>query len=490
MSNGFTLWRAQSATHMTSTNSEADTFRRLQELPVEFLERYNRQGPRYTSYPTVPEWSDCVGEDEFLPQVREDAAGSPDAPLSLYFHIPFCRVRCLFCACNVIVARRDEAAEPYLDAMDAEMGLIAQAMQSGGDGQRPVVQIHFGGGNPNFLSPDQMARFTERIRARFAVQDGAELSLEANPCSTSDEFLRTLAELGFNRISYGVQDFHPKTQEAIGRIQSVETTRRVTELARELEFQGINYDLVYGLPHQAAETFDPTLSKVIELGPDRIALYNFAYLPERLRHQQAIDVETLPRGSEKFRILTRACQRFSEAGYEYIGMDHFARPEDPLAQARRARRLQRNFMGYTTQAGPDLYAFGVTSISMTDRVYVQNTRQLTEYCDGVQAGKLAIERGIVLSADDRIRRDVINELMCHGSIDKPTIEERHGIDFDTYFGAEVGQLGAFEDDGLLAQSNGRIECALLGTIFVRNVAMLFDAYLNRSESGASFSRTL
>jgi len=475
---------------MVSPSSEADTFRGLQDLPVEFLERYNRQGPRYTSYPTVPEWSDRVGEDEFLSQVREDASASPGAPLSLYFHIPFCKVRCLFCACNVIIARKDEAADPYLEAMDAEMGLVAQAMQPGGERRRPVVQVHFGGGNPNFLSPDQMARFVERIRAWFAVQEEAELSLEANPCNTSDEFLRTLAGLGFNRISYGVQDFHPKTQEAIGRIQSVETTRRVTERARELGFQGINYDLVYGLPHQTAGTFDQTLGKVIELGPDRIALYNFAYLPERLRHQRAIDANALPRGPEKFRILTRACQRFSEAGYEYIGMDHFARPEDSLAQARRARRLQRNFMGYTTQAGPDLYAFGVTSISMTDQVYVQNTKELAEYCGRVQARELAIERGIVLSTDDQIRRDVINELMCHSGIDRPTIEERYGIDFGSYFAAEVGQLPPFEQDGLLEQRDGRIECTLLGTIFVRNVAMLFDAYLNRSESGASFSRTL
>jgi oxygen-independent coproporphyrinogen-3 oxidase len=388
------------------------------------------------------------------------------------------------------LARRKEVADPYLEEMDAEMGIVAGQMRQAAGPQRPVVQVHFGGGNPNFLTPEQMRRIFGCVRARFALHEQAEISLEANPCSTSDAFLETLAALGFNRISFGVQDFHLKTQEAIGRVQSVDTTRRVTECARKLGFSGINYDLIYGLPYQTVESFDETLSKVIGLGPDRVALYNFAYLPERLGHQRAIEPAALPKGHEKFRILIRACERFFEAGYEYIGMDHFARPDDALAQARRTRTLKRNFMGYTTQAGTDLYAFGVSAISMTNEVYVQNTKSLETYASTVRSGHLPIDRGIVLTEDDRIRRDVIHGLMCQGIITKATVEERYGIRFDSYFSNELGQLAPFEADGLLFRTGNGLELTLLGTIFARNVAMLFDAYLRRPESARSFSRTL
>jgi oxygen-independent coproporphyrinogen-3 oxidase len=475
---------------MSAPVPSIDTVRELQKLPAAFLDRYNQQGPRYTSYPTAPEWNARVGEGDYLFRVRQDALASPEAPISLYLHIPFCEVRCLFCACNAILARRKEVADPYLQDMNAEMGIVAEQMRQTAARQRPVIQVHFGGGNPNFLTPDQMRRIFGCIRARFTLHEKAEISLEANPCSTSDAFLDALAALGFNRISFGVQDFHLKTQEAIGRVQSVDTTRRVTERARKLGFTGINYDLIYGLPYQTVESFDQTLSKVIGLGPDRVALYNFAYLPERLGHQRAIDPASLPKGSERFRILIRACERFFEAGYEYIGMDHFARPDDALAQARHDRTLKRNFMGYTTQAGTDLYAFGVSAISMTNEVYVQNTKSLDAYASTVRDGHLPIDRGIVLTTDDRIRRDVIHELMCHGSITKPEVEERYGIQFDSYFSNELGQLSSFEADGLLKRTGDGIELTLLGTVFARNVAMLFDAYLRRPESARSFSRTL
>jgi len=475
---------------MIAAEEDLDAVRLLQGLTPDSLDRYDRQGPRYTSYPTVPEWSTEVGEKDFLASVREGAAARPDAPLSLYFHIPFCESRCRYCACNVIVSRRKEVADAYLTRLDWEMAILAGAMARAGRGPRPVSQIHLGGGTPNFLTSQQMEQLCTRVRSHFAVAGDAEMSLEANPGGTTNEFLDALARLGFNRISLGVQDFNPRTQEAIGRVQSIETTRRVTEHARSLGFEGVNYDLVYGLPYQTPTTFDATLDRVIGLRPDRVALYNFAFLPDRLPNQQSIDPAVVPKGSDKFRIFTRACERFFAAGYEYTGMDHFALPDDALSKARRDRTLQRNFMGYTTQAGTDLYAFGVSAISMTDTVYVQNVKKLSTYQESLETGRLPIERGIVLSRDDQLRRDVINELMCNGNLVKADLEGRYRIDFDSYFSAELEQLAPFEEDGLLVQTGASLELSLIGRIFVRNVAMTFDAYLRRPSGARQFSRTL
>lgn len=462
----------------------------LRRLPAEFLERYNRQGPRYTSYPTAPEWRDMSDDGPFREKVREDAGTKPSSPISLYFHIPFCERRCFFCACNVLISRSHERADQYIELLDREMGILAGEMASSRGVTRPVSQVHLGGGTPNFLTPVQFERLLGHIRNRFNIGIDAEISLEADPVTLAHEHLETLARLGFNRISYGVQDFNQKTQEAVNRVQSVETTRDATELARSLGFKSVNYDLIYGLPYQTEATFSETLDIVEELRPDRIALYNFAYLPQRVRHQKVLEPGSLPSGPEKFRIFTLAHDRLIGAGYEYIGMDHYALPDDALAIARRNRTLQRNFMGYTTQAGTDLYALGVSAISMTDTLYVQNTKEAALYQQAIENAKLPVQKGMVLSEDDRIRRDAIGQLMCHGALHKREIEALHGIDFDRYFARELEELPPMERDGLIILSPGCIQLTLLGRIFARNVAMVFDAYLRSPSGSRTFSRTL
>jgi oxygen-independent coproporphyrinogen-3 oxidase len=475
---------------MRSAARERTAAQMLRELSPEFLERYNRSGPRYTSYPTAPEWSPEVTERHFRQVVRRDTVADPSAPLSLYLHIPFCEHRCRFCACNVIITRRREIAEPYLLSLDAEMALLAGELNGNEAQARPVTQLHFGGGTPTYLTPDQLAWLMGRIRGHFAIADGAEISLEADPCVTTEEHMRTLAALGFNRLSMGVQDFHRPVQGLIERIQTVEETQRLMELAAELAMESVNLDLVYGLPLQTETTFLKTVDQVIGLRPDRIALYNFAYLPGRLGHQRSIDPALLPSGAEKFRIFVGAFERFVEAGYEHIGMDHFALPDDDLARARRDRTIQRNFMGYTTQAGTDMCAFGVSAISATDTVYVQNTKKLKPYAREIEAGALPVERGMLLSEDDRLRRGLITDLMCHGSVLKGDIAERFAVEFDHHFEDELEALAPFERDGLVELSEDRLEVTLLGTIFVRNVAMVFDAYLRQPREQPAFSRTL
>ena len=469
------------------TEAGADSAEILRALSPEFLERYNKQGPRYTSYPTAPEWKDTDIEGSFRRTIRADADGDSSAPLSLYCHIPFCEGRCRFCGCNVVISRRADVTERYLDSVEAEIGILAGEL--GGNGkQRPVTQVHLGGGTPTRLTPEQFTRLLGLLRANFHVQDGAELSLEANPLTTTDDQLETLVSLGFNRISYGVQDFDPKVQEAVGRSLPVELVGRVTAKAREFGFESVNYDLIYGLPCQTAETFKQTLETVTTLRPDRVAVYNFAFLPQRFKHQRAIPADQLPDGQEKFRIFVQTYASFLAAGYKYIGMDHYALEEDPLTQALARRTLQRNFMGYTTQAGTDLYAFGASSISMTDTVYVQNVKDLKEHSRLIESGRLPIERGINLSDDDRVRRDVIHGLMCNGEIRKSDIDERYGISFDDYFARELGELEPLVADGLIDLREDRILFTLLGWVFARNVGMVFDAYLRTSAH--QFSRTL
>lgn len=460
----------------------------LRDLSPAFLEKYNKAGPRYTSYPTAPEWDRRVTQADLRAHIRRDSEAAPQSPLSLYFHIPFCEHRCRFCGCNVIVTTKMDVVAKYLEQLDAEMAIAAGEMGAGA--RRPVTQIHFGGGTPTFLTPDQFRWLMGRIRHHFNVVSEAEISLEADPCVTSDDHVRTLAALGFNRISYGVQDFHEPTQQLIERVQSVELTRHFLDLARECGYQSINFDLVYGLPLQTLATFRRTLDIVLEMRPDRIALYNFAYLPQKLAHQRYLNPALMPTGVEKFKIFVMAYEAFVGAGYEYIGMDHFAVPEDPLSEARRRRTIQRNFMGYTTQTGTDIYAFGVSSISATQGLYAQNVKKLTEYARALQAGELPVERGFILNDDDHIRKHVIYELMCHGGINKPRFAEQFGHRFDDYFAAEVAQLPPFAADGLLDLSRDRIEITLLGHIFARNIAMVFDAYLRAPQQKATFSRTL
>jgi oxygen-independent coproporphyrinogen-3 oxidase len=461
--------------------------RRLRDLDRSFLERYDLVGPRYTSYPTAPEWREEVGSARVREHLEAERARGSHRPLSIYMHLPFCIEHCTFCACNVIVSTKMEAvSDPYLTLLDREADLYAAHI----DTSRPVTQFHWGGGTPTYLSCDQLRRAHGFVASRFNLASEAEQSIEIHVSWTSDEQMRVLAGLGFNRISMGVQDFDPKIQEAIGRRQTYERTAEIIRLAHELGFKGINCDLVYGLPYQTAESFGATVDRILDLRPDRLAVYNFAFLPGRLAHQRPIDPATLPAGEEKFRIFLEAHDRFVAAGYRYIGMDHFALPEDELTQAFDQGTMQRNFMGFTTQAGTDLLGLGVSAISSVTNLFAQNVKKLPAYERAIREGQFPTERGLLLDAGDRLRRDVIQGLMCRDRVDKRAIEAAHGIVFDEYFAPELERLAPLVADELLDVRGDALSLNFLGRLFVRNIAMVFDAYLNRAGSQHQFSRTL
>lgn len=470
--------------------ARANETERIGDIDRAFLKRYDIVGPRYTSYPTAPEWTEAVDDTVFrrhLEKVRADWQGRG---LSIYLHLPFCEEHCTFCACNVIISPKGRAvSDPYLDQLEREIDMHAAL----NDPERPVVQFHWGGGTPTYLDVEQLERTHEMVASRFNLLPHCEKSIEIHVSVTSDEQIRTLARLGFNRLSMGVQDFNKRTQEAINRHQSFERTRDITALARSLGFRGINYDLVYGLPYQTEATFSATLDRVFELRPDRIALYNFAFLPERLAHQRVIDPASLPDAEEKFRIFVEACDRFREEGYDYIGMDHFALPEDELARAFNDNSLRRNFMGYTTQAGTDLLGMGVSSISSVTNLFAQNVKKLTRYTAAIQDRRLPTERGFVLSKDDLIRQRVIQDLMCRRTLDKSAINREFGIDFDLYFEEELRNLEPMIQDELLTNEPDALQLTFLGRLLNRNIAMEFDAYFQakrRAGSKQLFSRTL
>jgi len=450
------------------------------------LEKYNQPGPRYTSYPTAPEWDTAFREAE-LRQAFYDANHKPGpAPVSLYFHIPFCESLCLYCGCNVVINKKHEVAVPYLNHLKREIDWVSAEV----DRSRIVHQMHWGGGTPTYLSPDQIEDLSSFIASRFSISSTAEISIEVDPRVTTTEHCRALRRSGFNRISVGIQDFDVFVQKAINRVQSYEDTRRLMESCREIGFESINIDLIYGLPHQTVDSFSDTVDKIIAINPDRIAVFSYAHVPW-MKKQQGSFARFLPNGLEKFRIFTRAIQRLTEAGYRYIGLDHFARPDDEICAAQDERTLHRNFQGYTTKAGCDLYAMGVSSISGLEDVYAQNCRDLPSYYKSVSEGSWPTMRGIRLSGEDKLRRSVITRILCHTSLVKSEIEEDFGIDFDEHFAPELGRLVEMERDELVSLDDGRIEVKPLGRIFVRNVAMVFDEYLNR-EAGTRqmYSSTL
>jgi len=450
-----------------------------------FLEKYNRPGPRYTSYPTAPIWQENFGPDD-LEQVfgQADAAGTP---ISLYMHIPFCESLCLFCACNVVIEKNKEVAPPYLAILKREIEHVGRFVSR----RRPVIQFHWGGGTPTYLTPAQMEELFGHAQQRFWFAPGAEVGIEVDPRVTSRAHLETARHLGFNRLSMGIQDFHPEVQKAIHRIQPFELTRDIMQAARQLRFESLNVDLIYGLPHQTAERFATTVEQVLELEPDRVAMFSYAHVPW-LKKQQGSFQQHLPEGMEKFRIFRTGLQKFLEAGYIYIGMDHFARPSDELSVAQKGRTLHRNFQGYTTKAGADLYGMGVSAISGIGGAYAQNYRDLHNYQSLVARRGIATMRGYRLTADDRVRRAVINRLLCHAAIRKAEIEQEYALSFDDYFSKELERLREFCADGLVLCSGEEVQVTMLGRIFIRNVAMVFDPYLEQQklESRPLFSRTL
>jgi len=454
-------------------------------ISEEFLERYNRPGPRYTSYPTAPVWNEAFGPADL--EKAHTAANAARTPVSLYMHLPFCESLCLFCACNVIIQKDKRVAVPYFDVLKKEISRVAESISR----ERQVVQFHWGGGTPTYSSPAQLEDLFAYTRERFAFARDAEIGVEVDPRVTSREHLETLRRLGFNRLSMGIQDFAEAVQKAIHRIQPYEITRDLIQAARELGFDSINVDLIYGLPYQTAETFVRTVDQIVGLAPDRIALFSYAHVPW-LKKQQGSFAAQLPEGMQKFEIFRTGLLKFLEAGYLYIGMDHFAKPNDELAVSQLERTLHRNFQGYTTKAGADLYGMGITAISGFREAYAQNFRELPAWEKAVHERGLATMRGYRLSDDDRLRRDVISRLLCHTVIPKSEIEREFGIDFDQYFAEELRRLELPQQDGLVIFDGNEIRTTWLGRIFIRNLAMLFDPYLEKQQLAAKplFSKTL
>ncbi|MDJ0779744.1 MAG: oxygen-independent coproporphyrinogen III oxidase [Gammaproteobacteria bacterium] len=454
----------------------------------ELINRYDSPGPRYTSYPPTTEFHDRIGEREFREWARQSNEELIPKPLSLYFHIPFCSSLCYYCACSKIVTRRKEKAEPYLRDMYREIEIQSRLF----DGDREVRQLHWGGGTPGFLSHAQALQLMQKIRHHFRLRadDGGEYSIELDPRVVEKGGISQLRNLGFNRVSLGVQDFDPTVQQAINRIQSLEQTAEVMDEARGHGFRSINIDLIYGLPQQTAESFGHTLDLVISLDPDRIALYSYTHLPHRYPSQCRIVAEDLPDSGEKLNILRLALDRLGVAGYEYIGMDHFAKPGDELAVAQRNGNLHRSFQGYAAHARCDSIGFGVSAISHVGDNFSQNTTSLDAYHDDLARDQLPVARGFQSEDDDLLRREIIQDLVCHFELDLHGIEKRWDIDFDQHFADELERLGGMQNDGLVEVSHDQIRVLENGRLLVRNICMIFDRYQQTDRIAGLFSGSM
>lgn len=455
--------------------------------PLDLLRRYDRPGPRYTSYPTAVEFHEGFDEAAYRDRLAE-AARATDDPLSLYLHLPFCRERCTFCGCMVVITQKPEVSEKYLAYLHREVAMLAEALGR----RRRVVQYHWGGGTPTYLTVPQMAALHAEVTRHFQLEPGAEIAIEVDPRVTSFEQLALLRELGFNRLSLGVQDMTPEVQEAIGRIQPEAVTRAIYDEARRLGFASINIDLIYGLPLQTRESFGQTIDAVIALGPDRVAAYSYAHVPWVRAHQKGIEVELLPTGDRKLELFAEAMDRFLAAGYQQIGMDHFALPGDELARAAARGQLHRNFMGYTTRPAADMVGAGLSAIGDVAGAFAQNVKKLSTYYAALDAGRFPIERGYRLNADDHVRRHVIMQLMCSFGIDYAAFEQRTGLRFPEYFAPELEALAAGPiADGLITADGRGLALTATGKLLVRNVCMLVDRHLReRSTAAPLFSRTV
>lgn len=456
------------------------------EWNPKLVDRYNLAGPRYTSYPTAPQFHDAFQSDEFTQALINSNASA--APLSLYFHIPFCAKICFYCGCNKIATRDTGRCEPYLEHLIKEMDLVAKHL----DTNRPVNQLHWGGGTPTFLSHEQMRELMQETRKRFNLRDDdlGDYSIEIDPREIQSDTLALLREIGFNRVSFGLQDLNPKVQEAVNRVQPRDMTEGAIIQARELGFRSLNLDLIYGLPHQTPETFAATLEEVIEINPDRLSVFNYAHLPERFKPQRRINADDLPSPDDKLKILEQTITRLVDAGYVFIGMDHFAKPEDSLAIAQQEGRLHRNFQGYTTHSECDLIAMGTSSISQVGPTYAQNDYDTESYEAKIGQGRFATIKGMTLSQDDLIRRAAINQLICHFSLDGDFFAKQHKINFANYFAKELNLLKQHQADGLLKKEGNQLEVTPAGRLLIRSICMVFDAYLDQESIGKAFSRII
>jgi oxygen-independent coproporphyrinogen-3 oxidase len=454
----------------------------------EMLKRFDVPGPRYTSFPTADRFVEAFTADDYaraLDQRRTGVVGRA-LPLSVYVHIPFCESLCYYCACNKIITKHHDRAGPYLRYLGREVDLHTQRLGIG----QTISQLHLGGGSPTFLNDAELGELMAMLRRNFTLAPGGEYSIEVDPRTVDAARLDTLAKLGFNRLSFGVQDFDPAVQQAVHRVQPAEQVFALVEAARARGFESINVDLIYGLPRQSPESFDRTLAQVSALRPDRIALYAYAHLPERFKPQRRIATVELPSGGAKLSMLSRSLEAFRKAGYVYVGMDHFALPDDALAIAKRQGRLHRNFQGYSTQPDCDLIGLGVSAIGRIGATYSQNAKTMEEYCDFLDQGHFPVVRGLALTRDDLVRRAVIMALMCQGELDFETIEAGHLLDFRSYFAKELEELQPLVAQGLVRINATGIQVTPQGWFFVRAVAMVFDRYLQSDRTRARFSKII
>jgi oxygen-independent coproporphyrinogen-3 oxidase len=457
-------------------------------ITPELLARFDVPGPRYTSYPTADRFAEAFGEADYVQALQQRQSGTlgKQPPLSLYVHIPFCESLCYYCACNKIITQHKERAAEYLRYLRKEVELHTRHLGRG----QAVSQLHLGGGTPTFMSDEELRQLMALLREHFKFVPGGEYSVEVDPRTVDEQRLAVLAELGFNRLSFGVQDFDPAVQKVVHRIQPADQVFALVEASRRLGFESVNVDLIYGLPLQTPESFDRTLAQVNRLRPDRIALYAYAHLPERFKPQRRIHVEDLPAGAAKVAMLSRSLDALTEAGYVYIGMDHFALPDDALAVAKRQGRLHRNFQGYSTQADCDLIALGVSSIGRIGSTYSQNAKTMEAYVDLLDQGHLPVVRGLALTRDDLIRRSVIMALMCQGHLQYEAINLAWLVDFKTLFAQELTQLEAMQAQGLVQLSESGIQVTAMGWFFVRGVAMVFDRYVQADRNRSRFSKII
>jgi oxygen-independent coproporphyrinogen-3 oxidase len=443
----------------------------------QLINNYDLAGPRYTSYPTAPQFRDSFSEIALRNAIAR--SNNSGRPLSLYFHIPFCDTLCYYCGCNKIVTPNKNRALPYLERMIQEMALYADVI----DPARQVRQLHWGGGTPTFISDSEMSVLMKATRKLFhlANENEGEFSIEIHPGRVNASSMKHLRKLGFNRVSMGIQDFDPQVQQAVNRFNTVEQVRDLVSALRQQKYQSISMDLIYGLPLQSLKSMSDTLNKVIDLSPDRLSIFNYAHMPHLFKSQRLINGQDLPSPGEKLEMLHQCIEQLQKAGYVYIGMDHFAKPEDELAIAQQQGRMQRNFQGYSTHGDCDLLAFGVSSISYIDNVYVQNAKDLNAYQQKLDMGLLPFERGFTLNEEDELRRFVINQLICHFQLNFADVSRLFGVDASHHFSAELAQFAPMEEDGLLSINNAGIQVHNRGRMLIRRICMVFDEYLHNNK---------
>jgi len=454
-------------------------------IDTDLIKKYDKPGPRYTSYPTAPQFNKSFTADDYAAEIKRTNELESKSPLSLYYHLPFCDTLCYFCGCNMIVTRNRDRISNYLKYLKREIELLQSHLKD-----RVVNQLHWGGGTPTHLNPDEIADLAKFIFNSFNISSDSENGCEIDPRELTFDHLFSLRENGINRISMGVQDIDPKVQKAVNRIQPEEMTRQVVEWIRQLKFDSVNLDLIYGLPFQSAKSFEKSVDTIIDLSPERIAVFNYAHVPWMKKHMELIKSENLPSPGEKLQILKMTIEKLTSAGYMFIGMDHFAKPDDELSIALQEKKLYRNFQGYSTHAGTDLYAMGITSISQIGNVYAQNFKTEKEYFNSLDNNNIPIMKGYSLSQDDIIRREVITRIMCDFELEFNFIEKQFDIDFKVYFKWGLNNFKEMISDGIVDLSENKIKVTEQGRLLVRNIAMNFDGFIERKVDEGKYSRTV